>query len=129
MAMIYRKDLFKKYGIDKIPATWAEYAEAAQKMKDAGGPVFGDFGSNVPAEVTALMIQKGAQPFQYDLSDKQNITVKLDDQATKDVLTYWSDLVAKGLVGKEDQFNTDYITGMVGGKYATYISAAWAPGY
>ncbi len=129
MAMIYRKDIFEKYGIDKIPTTWDEYAEAAQKMKDAGGPAFGDFGSNVPSAVTALMIQKGAQPFQYDLADKQNITIKLDDQATKDVLNYWGDLVAKGLVGKEDQFNTDYITGMVGGKYATYVSAAWAPGY
>jgi multiple sugar transport system substrate-binding protein len=129
MAMIYRKDIFEKYGIDEIPETWDEYAAAAQKMKDAGGPAFGDFGSNVPSAVTALMTQKGAQPFQYDLSDKQNITIKLDDQATKDVLTYWSDLVAKGLVGKEDQFNTDYITGMNSGKYATYISAAWAPGY
>ena len=107
MAMIYRKDIFEKYGIDKIPTTWDEYAEAAQKMKDAGGPLFGDFGSNVPSAVTALMIQKGAQPFQYDLADKQNITIKLDDQATKDVLSYWGDLVAKGLVGKEDQFNTD----------------------
>jgi multiple sugar transport system substrate-binding protein len=38
-------------------------------------------------------------------------------------------LVKKGLVDTQDQFNTDYISGMVGGKYATYISAAWAPGY
>jgi multiple sugar transport system substrate-binding protein len=75
------------------------------------------------------MIQKGAVPFVYDLADKQNITVKLDDQATKDVLNYWADLSKKGLVGKEDQFTTDYIAGMVGGKYATYVSAAWAPGY
>ncbi|GIE99362.1 ABC transporter substrate-binding protein [Paractinoplanes rishiriensis] len=129
MAMIYRTDVFEKYGITTPPKTWAEYAEAAAKVKAAGGPVFGDFASNVPAVTTALMQQKGAQPFQYVLSDKQNITVKLDDQATKDVLNYWADLSKKGLVGKEDQFTTDYVSGMVGGKYATYISAAWAPGY
>ncbi|GLY27055.1 extracellular solute-binding protein [Kineosporia sp. NBRC 101731] len=128
MAMIYRKDIFDKYDIEP-PKTWAEYAEAAQKLKDAGGPAFGDIGSNVQALVTALMIQKGAQPFQYDLTDKLNIGIKLDDQATKDVLNYWGDLVKKGLVGKEDQFTTDYISGVVGGKYATYVSAAWAPGY
>ncbi|MCO8277094.1 extracellular solute-binding protein [Actinoplanes sp. TRM 88003] len=122
MALIYRTDIFDKYKI-KPPKTWAEYAESAAKVKSAGGPVFGDFGSNVPAVTTALMIQKGAQPFVYDLSDKQNITVKLDDQATKDVLSFWGDLVKKGLVGKEDQFTTDYIAGMVGGKYATYVSA------
>ncbi|MFG1992030.1 ABC transporter substrate-binding protein [Actinoplanes sp. NPDC048988] len=128
MALIYRTDIFDKYQI-KPPKTWAEYAEAAAKVKAAGGPVFGDFGSNVPAVTTALMIQKGAVPFVYDLKDKQNITVKLDDQATKDVLNFWGDLSKKGLVGKEDQFTTDYIAGMVGGKYATYVSAAWAPGY
>jgi len=129
MALIYRTDVFAKYGIKTPPKTWAEYAADAAKVKAAGGPVFGDFGSNVPAVITALMIQKGAVPFQYDLSDKQNIGVKLDDQATKDVLNYWGDLSKKGLVGKEDQFTTDYIAGMVGGKYATYVSAAWAPGY
>ncbi|GAA3607205.1 sugar ABC transporter substrate-binding protein [Kineosporia mesophila] len=128
MAMIYRKDIFKKYDIDP-PKTWDEYAAAAQKLKAAGGPAFGDMGSNVPALVTSLMIQKGAQPFQYDLSDKLNIGIKLDDQATKDVLNYWGDLAKKGLIGKEDQFTTDYISGVVSGKYATYVSAAWAPGY
>ncbi|GAA0523195.1 sugar ABC transporter substrate-binding protein [Paractinoplanes deccanensis] len=128
MALIYRTDIFAKYGV-KPPKTWQEYAESAAKVKAAGGPVFGDFGSNVPAVTTALMIQKGAQPFVYDLADKQNITIKLDDQATKDVLSFWGDLAKKGLVGKEDQFTTDYISGMVGGKYATYVSAAWAPGY
>ena len=129
MALIYRTDIFGTYGIETPPKTWAEYADYAARVKAAGGPVFGDFGSNVPALVTALMIQKGAQPFVYDLSDKQNITIKLDDQATKDVLTYWGELAQQGLVGKEDQFTTDYIAGMVGGKYATYVSAAWAPGY
>lgn len=129
MAMIYRKDVFAKYGIDKPPATWDEYAAAAQQVKDAGGPAFGDLGSNVPAVVTALMSQKGAVPFTYDLQDKGNVTVAINSQPAKDVLNYWADLVKKGLVGKEDQFTTDYISGIIAGKYATYVSAAWAPGY
>jgi multiple sugar transport system substrate-binding protein len=128
MAMIYRKDIFDKYGITP-PTTWAEYETAAQKVKDAGGPLFGDLGSNVPAAITALMAQKGAVPFKYDLTDPKNISIDLDDQATKDVLDYWAGLVKKGLVGTQDQFTTDYIAGVVGGKYATYVSAAWAPGY
>lgn len=129
MAMIYRKDIFNKYGITTPPTTWAEYEADAQKVKDAGGPLFGDLGSNVPAALTALMAQKGAVPFTYDLSDPQKISIKLDDQATKDVLDYWAGLVKKKLVGTADQFTTDYISGVVGGKYATYVSAAWAPGY
>jgi multiple sugar transport system substrate-binding protein len=129
MAMIYRTDVFQKYGIKTPPKTWAEYAADAKKVHDAGGPAFGDFGSNVPAATTALMIQKGANPFVYDLQNKQDITVKLDDQATKDVLSYWGDLATSKEVGTVDQFTTDYIAGVVNGKYATYISAAWAPGY
>ena len=129
MAMIYRKDIFDKYGITKPPTTWAEYETDAQKVKDAGGPLFGDLGSNVPAALTALMAQKGAVPFTYDLQDPKKISIKLDDQATKDVLDYWAGLVKKKLVGTADQFTTDYISGVVGGKYATYVSAAWAPGY
>ncbi|UKA56808.1 ABC transporter substrate-binding protein [Arthrobacter sp. FW306-2-2C-D06B] len=128
MAMIYRKDVLDKYGI-KPPTTWAEYETAAQKVKDAGGPAFGDLGSNVPAALTALMAQKGAVPFTYDLADQKNISIHLDSQPAKDVLNYWAGLVKKGLVATQDQFTTDYISGMIGGKYATYISAAWAPGY
>ena len=84
----------------------------------------------MPAVTTALMIQKGAQPFVYDLADKQNITVKLDDQATKDVLNYWAGPgPRRAWSARRTSSPPDYISGMVGGKYATYVSAAWAPGY
>ncbi|WP_043633238.1 ABC transporter substrate-binding protein [Nonomuraea candida] len=128
LAMIYRKDLFEKYDITP-PKTWAEYEQAAQKMKDAGGPAFGDFAANVSALTMALQIQKGAAPFTYDPAQQSRIGVKLNDQASKDVLGYWGRLAQKGLVGTQDQFTPEYISGVINGKYATYISAAWAPGY
>jgi multiple sugar transport system substrate-binding protein len=128
MAMIYRKDIFAKYNITP-PTTWAEYAADAQKVHDAGGPAFGDFGSNVPAATTSLIEQAGGTPFTYDLADPKNITIDLDSAPAKQVLDYWGDLSKKGLVGKQDQFTTDYISGVIAGKYATYVSAAWAPGY
>jgi multiple sugar transport system substrate-binding protein len=98
-------------------------------MKDAGGPHFGDFAANVSALTMALQIQKGAHPFQYDPTKPKEVGVKLDDPASKQVLDYWAGLVKKGLVGTADQFTAEYISGVVGGKYATYVSAAWAPGY
>jgi multiple sugar transport system substrate-binding protein len=128
MGMIYRTDVFEQYDLD-IPTTWEEYEAVGQKLKDAGGPLLGDFGANVPAVVMALQIQKGATPFEYDPTTPTDISVKLDDQASKDVLDYWAGLVEKGLVGTQDQFTPEYISGVVGGDYATYISAAWAPGY
>jgi multiple sugar transport system substrate-binding protein len=128
MAMIYRKDVFEQYGITP-PTTWAEYEAAAQTVKDAGGPLFGDFGANVPAVVMALQYQNGAQPFEYDPANEGEITITLNDDASKEVLDYWAGLVEKGLVGTQDQFTPEYIAGVIGGDYATYISAAWAPGY
>ena len=51
MGMIYRKDIFDQYGITP-PTTWTEYEAAAQKVKDAGGPVFGDFPASDPEPAT-----------------------------------------------------------------------------
>jgi multiple sugar transport system substrate-binding protein len=128
MGMIYRRDIFDQYGITP-PTTWAEYEEAAQKLKDAGGPFFGDLGANVPAVMMALQYQNGAQPFTYDAATAENIGIDLNDDASKEVLDYWAGLSSKGLVGKQDQFTPEYISGVIGGEYATYLSAAWAPGY
>lgn len=128
MGMIYRADVFEQYGITP-PTTWAEYETAAQTVKDAGGPLFGDLGANVPAVMMALQYQNGAQPFTYDSATPESIGIALDDDASKEVLDYWAGLVEKGLVGTQDQFTPEYISGVIGGDYATYISAAWAPGY
>lgn len=128
MGMIYRVDVFEEYDITP-PTTWAEYAVAAEKVQAAGGPLFGSFAANVSANIMALQIQKGAQPFTYDPNVPEEIGISLNDQASKDVLEYWADLASKGLVGTENQFTPEYIAGVVNGDYATYISAAWAPGY
>jgi multiple sugar transport system substrate-binding protein len=82
MAMIYRKDIFEEYNITP-PTTWAEYEAAAQTVKDAGGPLFGDFGANVPAVVMALQYQNGAQPFEYDPANEGEIGISLNDPASK----------------------------------------------
>lgn len=129
MGMIYRKDVFSKYGITTPPKTWAEFQQDAQKVKDAGGPVFADLAANQAAPIMALQYQAGATPFTYDPAHPKSIGIKLNDAASKKVLDYWANLSQKGLVGKADQFTPDYVSGVIAGKYATYISAAWAPGY
>ena len=70
--------------------------------RPSGGPLFGDLGANVPAAMMALQIQKGAQPFVYDYSAKpKDITIKMDDQASKDVLSLPAVRVTKGRRHKE----------------------------
>ena len=128
MGMIYRTDIFDKYGVTP-PTTWEELETTAQKVKDAGGPVFASFAANQPATTTAYFYGTGAEPFTYDPSKEGEIGIKLNSPEIKKVLDYWAGLVKKGLVGTEDQFTPDYIAGVINGNYATYLSAAWAPGY
>ena len=128
MGMIYRTDIFEQYGITP-PTTWEEFEATAQAVKDAGGPFMASFAANQPAAVTALMYQNGAQPFEYDPANEGEIGIDLNSDEIKEVLDYWAGLVEKGLVGTEDQFTPEYIAGVIGGNYATYLSAAWAPGY
>jgi multiple sugar transport system substrate-binding protein len=128
VGMLYRKDLFDKYGI-QVPTTWDEYAAAAEKIKTASGgkTLMTDFPGNGRAYQTALFAQAGSTPF--ELSGKQSIKIDLDDEPSNKVLTYWNDLVQKKLVGTEDASTTDYNTHLVNGTYASVIAAAWLPGY
>ncbi|TQJ31103.1 ABC transporter substrate-binding protein [Microbacterium sp. SLBN-146] len=128
MGMIYRTDIFEQYGVTP-PTTWEELEATAQTVKDAGGPVFASFAANQPATATAYFYGNGAEPFTYDPSNEGEIGINLNSPEIKEVLDYWDGLVDKGLVGTEDQFTPEYIAGVIGGDYATYLSAAWAPGY
>jgi multiple sugar transport system substrate-binding protein len=128
MGMIYRTDIFEQYGLT-APTTWEELEATAQALKDAGGPVFASFAANQPATTTAYFYGNGAEPFTYDPANEGEIGINLNSPEIKEVLDYWDGLVDKGLVGTEDQFTPEYIAGVIGGDYATYLSAAWAPGY
>jgi multiple sugar transport system substrate-binding protein len=128
VGLLYRKDLFDKYGI-AVPTTWDEYAAAAQKISDATGgkTKLTDFPGNGRAFQTALFAQAGNKPF--ELTGDQGISIDLNDEASTKVLSYWNDLVQKKLVGTEDSSTTDYNTHLVNGTYASAIAAAWLPGY
>lgn len=129
MGMLYRQDIFDEYGV-AVPTTWEEFAQAAQDLKDAGYEgVITDFPTNGRAYNTALFAQRGWTPFTYDTTSPTDIGLDVSTPAAVDVLGYWNDLVAKGLVGTDDAFTADYNTKLVDGSYAVYIAAAWGPGY
>lgn len=128
VGLLYRKDLFDKYGLS-VPTTWDEYAADAEKLKQATGgkTLMTDFPGNGRAYQTALFAQAGAKPF--ELTGAQSMSIDLNDTASDKVLGYWNDLVQKKLVGTEDASTTDYNTHLVNGTYASVIAAAWLPGY
>ncbi|WNM27090.1 extracellular solute-binding protein [Demequina capsici] len=129
MGMLYRKDILDQYGI-AVPTTWDEFAAAAQTLKDAGAAgVLADFPTNGRAYIQALLAQVGNTPFDYDNANPTQIGIHVNDDASKDVLAYWQNLAADGLVAVDDAFTADYNTKLVDGSYAIYLAAAWGPGY
>jgi multiple sugar transport system substrate-binding protein len=129
MGMLYRQDLFEAAGITEPPATWEQFADDAQKLKDSGsGALMSDFPTNGRAYLQALFAQAGSEPYVFG-DDQTDVSIDLNDDGTKKVLGYWNDLAEKGLVGTDDAFTTDYNTKLVDGTYATYVAAAWGPGY
>lgn len=129
MGMLYRQDIFDEYGIE-VPATWEEFEAAARGLQEAGfDGVIADFPPNGGALLHALFAQNGWQPFTYDSAAPTEIGIDIDTPEALEVLEYWNGLVQEGLVATDDAFTTDYNTKLVDGSYATYLAAAWGPGY
>jgi len=129
MGMLYRQDIFDAAGI-AVPTTWDEFAVAAQQLKDSGSEaVLTDFMTNGRAYIQALFDQAGSEPYVFSEDNPTEVQINLNDEGTKQVLSYWLDLVEKGLVATDDGFTTDYNTKLVSGGYAVYLAAAWGPGY
>lgn len=127
VGLVYRADVLAQYNLTP-PTTWDEFAQAARAIKAAGGPSFSDLITNVPGQMLALMIQGGAEPFEYDPANRTEITIRVNDDATKKVFEFWGGLVGEELVSTTD-FGTEFIQAMIAGQYATVPMAAWGPGY
>ncbi|MBN1172445.1 MAG: extracellular solute-binding protein [Micromonosporaceae bacterium] len=129
MAMLYRQDIFDKYGLT-VPKTWAEFKEQALKLKAAAPESFmTDFGGNDGGFMTGLMWQAGARPYTYSVSDPKNIGITINSDQAKQVMTYWEDMVGSGLADTTSYGTTDFYSGLASEKYATYLAAGWGPGY
>jgi len=69
MGMLYRQDLFDKYGI-AVPKTWDEFAAAAKTLHDKDPKVYlTDLPPNEPGAYVGLEWQAGARPFDVQKAD------------------------------------------------------------
>ena len=125
MGMLYRQDLFDKYGI-AVPKTWAEFAAAAKKLHAADPNVYlTDMPSNEPGAYVGLEWQAGSRPFTVQNTDTVGVT--LNDAAAKKVANYWSGLVSDGVVATDPDFTDAWYQGLASDRYATWLTAAWGP--
>lgn len=126
LTMFYRTDIFKNLGLQP-PTTWQEFADDAAKIHAADPTHYitsldpGDAGG-----VDSLIWQAGGKSFQTSGSTKVSVNLK-DDGASK-VSTLWTSLLSKKLVDPAPGWTNEWWQGMAGGKYAMWITGAWAPG-
>ncbi len=125
MGMLYRKDIFDKYGI-AIPKTWAEFATTAKKLHAADPKIYlTDLSSNDYNAFMGLAWQAGARPFIQ--TGKDSWRISLDSAVMKKLVNFWGPLIANGSVSTDADYTTQWYQGMSSGKYATWLTAAWGP--
>lgn len=125
MGDLYRTDIFAKAGITSAPATYADYASDATKIKSATGAYISNLASNDPAEMVGLLWQAGVNPFGYD--GKKTVSINVNSAGAKKVYAYWQGLIQKNEVSTDPDFTNDWYAGFTSGKYAGWLTAAWAP--
>jgi multiple sugar transport system substrate-binding protein len=124
MALFYRADLFKKYGLT-VPTTWAQFAADAAKLHQvAPGVYLGTFSSADPGEFAGLTQQAGAQ---WWTASGGSWKVGINDTASQKVASFWQSLVTGGGVDNQPQWTAAWNKGMNDGKYIAWVSDIWGP--
>src|SRR3954447_9607311 len=125
MGLLYRKDIFDKYGIAP-PKTWDDFATAARKLHSADANVYmTNMAPNESGVWTGLLWQAGAKPFANTAPDA--VTVNVNDETSKKLGTYWGGLVKEGVVSADPDFTDPWYQALNRGKYASWVTAAWGP--
>jgi multiple sugar transport system substrate-binding protein len=125
MGMLYRQDILDKHGI-AVPKTWDEFAAAARKLHTADPNVYLTcLSGNEAGAWHGLLWQAGAKP--YAVSGASDISIKVNDEASKELAAYWGGLAKEGVIGTEANFTDAWFGALNRGKYATWLTAAWAP--
>lgn len=125
MVMFYREDILTNLGLE-VPETWDEFLEVARAIKADNPENFitsidpGDAGG-----VDSLIWQAGGRPFNVDGT---NVTVDFTDEGTQQWTELYDTLLAEDLVDVTAGWNDAFWRSFSEGKYAMWLTGAWAPG-
>ena len=119
-ALFYRTDLFAANNI-AIPTTWAEYADAAVKVRAAGGYIT-NFSQSDINQFASFVWQADGSWFQ---NDGTNWTVDLTSDASITVADYWQDLIDRDLVSTYPAWTSEWDNAYNSSQVWTWNSAVW----
>jgi multiple sugar transport system substrate-binding protein len=128
MTYFYRQDVFDAAGV-KVPTTWDEFREVAQKIQAAKpGTYAASFVNQDIRFITGLVSQAGAQWFS---TDGGKWSVNMTDTDSMKVANYWQSLIKDDLVNViaagSAEWNNDVTTGKIVGFLGGPFNAAGMP--
>jgi multiple sugar transport system substrate-binding protein len=125
MGNLYREDILAQAGITAPPATWDDYATAAEAVKSQTGSYISNLGATQAGQMIGFFWQRGIKPFGYD--GEETVTIDVNNAEAKEVADYWTDLIQRDLISTDVDFNDQWYQGLSNGKYAGWLTAAWGP--
>src|SRR6266700_1283417 len=127
MAFYYNSKMLAKYHITP-PATWAEFAADAAKLKKANPSAFmTNFAATDLQWVMSLMAQDNAWPFAY--SGGSHVTINWTGPAQMAFANYWQKLISAHEVNGTTDVSATSFADMDKGIDASWLSSAWGPSY
>jgi len=122
--MVYRKDVFDKYGL-KVPRTWAEFATEAAKLHARNPNVnMLSFPANWVLGPLGLVWQAGGKLFDYS---NGKWYIDFTNPTAMKVFNFWGKLIRDKLVNADNWWNADWYKELADGKAATVVSGGWYP--
>ncbi|MGS2647661.1 ABC transporter substrate-binding protein [Streptosporangium sp. G12] len=126
MTMIYRKDVFDRLGLTP-PKTWGEFVTVAEKIRKKDPRVFVTSVDPTDSGITdSLIWQAGGRPF--GIENAMTLRIDLQDRGTRRWARLWTGLTRKKLVEPAVTWSDAWWKNMASGRYALWITGAWAPG-
>ncbi|GAA1672926.1 sugar ABC transporter substrate-binding protein [Nonomuraea maheshkhaliensis] len=126
LVLFYRKDFYDKHDLEPAK-TWDEYTKLLEKVKKADSKARGGIFATADANLlAALAWQAGGHWYG---TEGQSWKVSIDDEPSKKMAAYWTDLVSKGLVGSYNSTSDDaFFQAVQKGEVVSYICANWCAG-
>jgi multiple sugar transport system substrate-binding protein len=124
MMLFYRKDLFKRLGLE-VPKTWEEFAATARQVRQKDPDRYlTTFSANDPGWFAGLSQQAGAE---WWAVDGETWSVGIADAATQGVAEYWNGLVSEGVVDDQPMYTPQWNKQLNDGTLLAWPSAVWGP--
>jgi multiple sugar transport system substrate-binding protein len=125
MALLYRKDVFDKYGV-KAPLTWDDYRKAAATIKaKAPGLTMATLSTDGWGWYAAVAAQAGDDWWSLN---GDTWTVNIDGPGSRKVMEFFQGMYDDKLIAADPLLNPTYNKQINDGTMLSWPSAAWAPG-